>query len=239
MVDDDFNTCDSVTYMLQQIGLRAEWTLSGKEAVLRTRQAVSRGDNYRVYIIDWLMPDMNGIEVVRRIRGIIGEETPIIILTAYDWSDIEEEARNAGVTAFCSKPIFLSELREVLESPFTNRDAEDADPEETISFEGKKILLAEDNELNSEILLEILTERGFRAVHAENGQEAVQKFKESAPGEFDIILMDMQMPVMDGCSASKEIRKLNRPDAKKHSDLRLHRQYIQGRPGQGNGKRNE
>ena len=116
VVDDDFNTCDSVTYMLEQVGMRAEWTLSGKEAVLRTRQAVARGDDYGVYIIDWMLPDMNGIEVTRRIRKETGEDVPIIVLTAYDWADIEEEAKEAGVTAFCSKPLFFSELRECLNS---------------------------------------------------------------------------------------------------------------------------
>ncbi|MCI8400248.1 MAG: PAS domain S-box protein, partial [Oscillibacter sp.] len=122
VVDDDFNTCDSVIYMLQQIGLRAEWTLSGKEAVLRTHQAIMREDNYSVYIIDWLLPDMNGIEITRRIRKEMGDDVPVIVLTAYDWSDIEEEALQAGVTAFCSKPIFLSELRKVLEAPFAVLD---------------------------------------------------------------------------------------------------------------------
>ena len=212
VVDDDFNTCSSVTKMLATIGMRPDWTTSGKEAVLRTRLAEEQNDVYSAYIIDWLMPDMNGIEVVRRIRGIIGEETPIIILTAYDWSDIEEEARNAGVTAFCSKPIFLSELREVLESPFTNRDAEDADPEETISFEGKKILLVEDNELNQEIAVEILQEAGFVMDVADDGAVAVEKMKSAEPGRYDLILMDIQMPIMDGYEATRQIRGLEAPE---------------------------
>ncbi len=212
VVDDDFNTCSSVTKMLATIGMRPDWTTSGKEAVLRTRLAEEQNDVYSAYIIDWLMPDMNGIEVVRRIRGIIGEETPIIILTAYDWSDIEEEARNAGVTAFCSKPIFLSELREVLESPFTNRDAEDAAPEETISFEGKKILLVEDNELNQEIAVEILQEAGFVMDVADDGAVAVEKMKSAEPGRYDLILMDIQMPIMDGYEATRQIRGLETPE---------------------------
>ena len=212
VVDDDFNTCSSVTKMLATIGMRPDWTTSGKEAVLRTRLAEEQNDVYSAYIIDWLMPDMNGIEVVRRIRGIIGEETPIIILTAYDWSDIEEEARNAGVTAFCSKPIFLSELREVLESPFTNRDAEDAAPEETISLEGKKILLVEDNELNQEIAVEILQEAGFVMDVADDGAVAVEKMKSAEPGRYDLILMDIQMPIMDGYEATRRIRGLEAPE---------------------------
>ncbi len=212
VVDDDFNTCSSVTKMLATIGMRPDWTTSGKEAVLRTRLAEEQNDVYSAYIIDWLMPDMNGIEVVRRIRGIIGEETPIIILTAYDWSDIEEEARNAGVTAFCSKPIFLSELREALESPFTNRDAGDAAQEETISFEGKKILLVEDNELNQEIAVEILQEAGFVMDVADDGAVAVEKMKSAEPGRYDLILMDIQMPIMDGYEATRQIRGLETPE---------------------------
>ena len=116
VVDDDFNTCDSVSYMLGQLGMRGEWTLSGKEAVLRTHQAIMRSDDYSVYIVDWLLPDMNGVEVARRIRKETGQNVPIIVLTAYDWSDIESEAKEAGVTAFCSKPLFLSELRTCLNS---------------------------------------------------------------------------------------------------------------------------
>ena len=212
VADDDFNTCSSVTKMLSTIGMRPDWTTSGKEAVLRTRLAEEQNDSYSAYIIDWLMPDMNGIEVVRRIRGIIGEETPIIILTAYDWSDIEEEARNAGVTAFCSKPIFLSELREVLESPFTNLGAEKDAPEESISFEGKKILLVEDNELNQEIAVEILQEAGFVLDVADDGAVAVEKMKSAKSGQYDLILMDIQMPIMDGYEATGQIRGLEDPE---------------------------
>ncbi|MEY8495168.1 response regulator [Lachnospiraceae bacterium 29-91] len=212
VADDDFNTCSSVTKMLSTIGMRPDWTTSGKEAVLRTRLAEEQNDLYSAYIIDWLMPDMNGIEVVRRIRGIIGEETPIIILTAYDWSDIEEEARNAGVTAFCSKPIFLSELREVLESPFTNLGVEKDAPEESISFEGKKILLVEDNELNQEIAVEILQEAGFVLDVADDGAVAVEKMKSAKPGQYDLILMDIQMPIMDGYEATGQIRGLEDPE---------------------------
>ncbi|NDO71102.1 response regulator [Schaedlerella arabinosiphila] len=212
VADDDFNTCSSVTKMLSTIGMRPDWTTSGKEAVLRTRLAEEQNDSYAAYIIDWLMPDMNGIEVVRRIRGIIGEETPIIILTAYDWSDIEEEARNAGVTGFCSKPIFLSELREVLESPFASPDSEPDEQEENCSFEGKKILLVEDNELNQEIAVEILQEAGFVLDMADDGAVAVEKMKAAEPGQYDLILMDIQMPIMDGYEATGQIRKLENPN---------------------------
>ena len=211
VVDDDFNTCSSVTKMLASIGLRPDWTTSGKEAVLRVKLAGEQEDEYAVYIIDWLMPDMNGIEVVRRIRGMIGEDTPIIVLTAYDWSDIVEEARKAGVTAFCSKPIFLSELREVLESPFASGNQDEAS-QETFSFQGKKILLVEDNELNQEIAVEILQEAGFVMDVADDGSAAVERMREAEPGQYDLILMDIQMPIMDGYEATRQIRALEDPD---------------------------
>ncbi len=210
VADDDFNTCSSVTKMLSTIGMRPDWTTSGKEAVLRVKLARDQNDSYAAYIIDWLMPDMNGIEVVRRVRGIIGDEAPIIILTAYDWSDIEEEARKAGVTAFCSKPIFLSELREILESPFTMQAMEKGE-EEQASFEGKKILLVEDNELNQEIAVEILQEEGFMMDVADDGMVAVEKLKEAVPGQYDLVLMDIQMPILNGYEATKQIRALNKP----------------------------
>ena len=212
VVDDDFNTCSSVTKMLSIIGMRPDWTTSGKEAVLRVRLAEEQNDEYAAYIIDWLMPDMNGIEVVRRIRGIIGVETPIIILTAYDWSDIEEEARKAGVTAFCSKPIFLSELREILESPFLRGSTKETVQKEQAAFNGRSILLVEDNELNQEIAMEILKEAGFEVDVADDGAVAVEKMKAAKPGRYDLILMDIQMPILNGYDATRQIRGLERKE---------------------------
>ncbi len=208
VVDDDYNTCDSVSYMLQQIGMRAEWTLSGKEAVLRTHQAVSRGDNYSVYIIDWLLPDMNGVEVTRRIRKEMGEDVPVIVLTAYDWTDIEDEAREAGVTAFCSKPLFLSELRSCLHSVVSTKEEKEKDYEGMKSFKAGRILLAEDNELNQEIAVAILADAGFTVEIAGDGAAAVRMLEQSEPGYYQLVLMDVQMPVMDGYQASKKIRAL-------------------------------
>ncbi len=212
VVDDDFNTCSSVTKMLSIIGMRPDWTTSGKEAVLRVRLAEEQNDEYAAYIIDWLMPDMNGIEVVRRIRGIIGVETPIIILTAYDWSDIEEEARKAGVTAFCSKPIFLSELREILESPFLRESTKETVQKEQAAFNGRSILLVEDNELNQEIAMEILKEAGFEVDVADDGAVAVEKMKAAKPGRYDLILMDIQMPILNGYDTTRQIRGLERKE---------------------------
>lgn len=209
VVDDDFNTCDSVSYMLQQIGMRAEWTLSGKEAVLRTHQAVMRKDFYSVYIIDWLLPDMNGIEVARRIQKETGGNVPIIVLTAYNWEDIEDEAKEAGITAFCSKPLFLSELRECLHSITVTEDSNNSNTDKKASaFHAERLLLVEDNELNQEIAAEILQEAGFSVEIAGNGQIAVEMLEKSTPGYYQLILMDVQMPVMNGYEATRAIRKL-------------------------------
>lgn len=214
VVDDDFNTCDSVTKMLITVGMRSEWTLSGKEAVLRARQSMEINDAFHAYIIDWRLPDMNGIEVTRQIRAL-GDDTPIIILTAYDWTDIEAEAKAAGVTAFCSKPMFMSDLRETLLVALGQMRAREESvlpmPHEDVDFEGKHLLLVEDNELNREIALEILGEYGFIIDTAENGAEAVEKITVSRPGDYDLVLMDIQMPVMDGYEATRLIRKLEEP----------------------------
>ena len=213
VVDDDFNTCDSVTKMLVKVGMRAEWTLSGKEAVLRARQSIEMSDVYHAYIIDWRLPDMNGIEVTRQIRSL-HDDTPIIILTAYDWSDIEVEAKAAGVTAFCSKPMFMSDLRETLMSALGQKSADAVQgllPEKNADFKGKHILLVEDNALNREIAQEILREYGFLVDSAENGAVAVEKVSTAAPGSYDLVLMDVQMPIMDGYTATRKIRALDDP----------------------------
>lgn len=210
VVDDDFNTCDSVSQMLLEIGVRAEWTLNGKEALLRTRQAIRRHDEYKVYIIDWLMPDMGGVELARQLRSEIGDDVPIIVLTAYDWADIEEEALEAGINAFCSKPLFISEFTRCLIHVLgIGREKKEAQilSEETVM--GGRLLLVEDNELNREIASEILSEAGFDIEEAEDGQRAVEMLKASEPGYYKLILMDVQMPVMDGYTATKEIRKLD------------------------------
>ena len=213
VVDDDAQTCMSVSRMLREIEMTADWTTSGKEAVLRAKEAYEQNQEFKVYIIDWLMPDMNGIETVRRIRMVVGEEYPIIILTAYDWSDVEQEAREAGVTAFVSKPLFLSELREVLMSQaqreLLKNEKQKAQAENRKSYAGKKVLLVEDNELNREIATAIMKEIGLEVDTAEDGTDAVNIMSSAEGRKYDLIFMDIQMPKMDGYTATREIRTLN------------------------------
>ncbi len=212
VVDDDYNVCDSVTKMLIQLGLRVDWTMSGKEAILHARQAAELADGFSAYIIDLYIPDLSGLELVKKIRREIGQNVPIIILTAYDWSNIEKEAREAGVTAFCNKPIFISTLRDTLVSAIQN-NMEETDTSVVIDtlddLKGRRLLLVEDNELNREIAQEILIASGFLVETAKDGSEAVEKVKNSEEGYFDLILMDVQMPVMNGYDATRAIRKLN------------------------------
>ena len=213
VVDDDAQTCMSVSRMLREIEMTADWTTLGKEAVLRAKEAYEQNQEFKVYIIDWLMPDMNGIETVRRIRMVVGEEYPIIILTAYDWSDVEQEAREAGVTAFVSKPLFLSELREVLMSQaqreLLKNEKQKAQAKNRKSYAGKKVLLVEDNELNREIATAIMKEIGLEVDTAEDGTDAVNIMSSAEGRKYDLIFMDIQMPKMDGYTATREIRTLN------------------------------
>ena len=208
IADDDAHTCVSIERMLKEIGMRSEWCTSGKEAVFRAESAYNFGDLFKVYIIDWLMPDMNGIETTRRIRKAIGDDVPIIILTAYDWSDIEDEAREAGVTAFVSKPMFMSDLSKVLSNCIGRREERGSEETSGYNFTGKKILVVEDNELNREIAEAILEEYGFAVDTAEDGTIAVEKMKAAATGDYDLVLMDIQMPIMDGYEATRQIRAL-------------------------------
>lgn len=216
VVDDDLSACQSVSSMLRRIGMRSEWTAYGKEAVVRTKEAVTIGDRFRVYIIDWLMPDMNGIETARQIRRLVGEDITIILLSAYDYSEIEDEAREAGITDFISKPLFMSDLYHKL-SLHCGGESEDKAPSragdaaEQIDFRGLKVLLAEDNELNQEIAKYILEENGMTVDIAEDGLIAVEKVKNAQPGRYDLILMDIQMPNMNGYEAARRIRRL--PDS--------------------------
>ncbi len=215
VVDDDMVCCQSVSKMLRQIGMRAEWAPSGREAIARTTEAVELDDPFEVYIVDWSMPDLSGVETVREIRNIVGEDSPIILMSAYDWTDIEPEARKAGVTGFISKPLFASDLHHTLKLSL-KRSPEEAPKKKNTqppkdAFKGKRILLAEDNALNQEIAAELLKEAGFQVSCAENGQQTCDMIRQAEPGYYSLILMDIQMPVMNGYEATRVIRSLPDP----------------------------
>ena len=213
VVDDDADTCGSVAGLLGQIGMRSEWTTSAKDAVLRARKAYDEQDPFHTYILDLNMSEQSGIETARKISKAEGDDIPIIILTAYDWSAVEKEAKESGITAFCTKPLFMSDLKSALlkanhlteentaEMSFTDKD-----------FSGKRVLLVEDNELNREIAAEILQESGFTVEMAVDGSDAVHMVEKSEEYYYDIILTDIQMPVMDGYEEVVAIRSMERKD---------------------------
>ena len=208
VVDDDIDTCRSVCKMLRSIDMQPEWTVTGREAVLRAQDAAELNNEYKVYIVDYLIPDMNGIEIIRRIRKVVKADIPIIVLTAYDWSSFEQEAREAGATAFVAKPIFMSELRSVLTRSIQKEVPQHESTENVFDFSGKRVLLVEDNALNREIAQELLEETGIGVDCAEDGIEAVNIINESPEDKYDLVLMDIQMPRMDGYTATREIRTL-------------------------------
>lgn len=215
VVDNNEDLCHSAAAELKAIGVNAECATDGETAVQMVVKRHKIHNDYQVVLLDWKMPGMDGVETTREIRRQVGDEIPILIISAYDWSDIEAEAREAGAHGFISKPLFRSNLYLGLSS-FTGNTTEDVSlPEkETADFTGKHILLAEDNDLNWEIAEELLSEAGFTLERAENGKVCVEKFEASPVGTYDVILMDIRMPVMDGYGAAKAIRGLDRPDAK-------------------------
>ncbi len=215
VVDDDLDTCNGVSHMLEQLGMRAEWTTSGREAAYRANMALDEGDPYHTFLVDWQMPETSGVETTMKIRSLVGSEVPIIILTAYDWSDIEEEAKVAGVSAFCAKPLFMSDLRTALlaVNHLIERE-EKADAWTQADFRGKRVLLVDDIEMNREIAEEILKETGFMVESVPDGTDAVDSVKKSEEYYYDVILMDVQMPIMDGYEATRTIRALPREDVR-------------------------
>ena len=214
VVDDDFNTCDSATKLLGQLGMRSDWSMSGKEAVLRAKHANERGDSFKVFLIDWKLPDLNGIEAVRQIRMVVGKEIPILLMTAYDWPSIKDEAISAGVNGFCNKPLFLSELHSDMMRVIQRTGGRVRKNEKDgVHFDGSRLLLVDDIEMNREIAVAVLEMSGFEVEEAHNGAEAVEKVTKSAPGYFDAVLMDIQMPVMNGYDAARAIRASDSPNA--------------------------
>ena len=220
VVDDDFHTCDSVTNLLTQMGMRPEWTLSGKEAVLRAKHARERGDDFGAYLIDWKLPDLNGVEATRQIRAVAGPGIPILLMTAYDWPAIRDEAVEAGVNGFCNKPLFFSELQGALTrvvgstaEPSAPRSESTPAPMPKMSFAGKRLLLVDDIEMNREIATLVLQMNDFEVELACDGTEAVEKVLSSEPGYYDAVLMDIQMPSMNGYEATRRIRGAGSPNS--------------------------
>ncbi len=217
VADNNEDLCQSAVFSLKEIGINAEWALNGKMAIEMVKKRHQEDNDYQIVLLDWKMPDMDGLETMREIRKQVGNNIPILIISAYDWSDIEEEALKAGANGFISKPLFKSNLFLGLSSFMLEKDTEEIQQKEKEqSFTGKHILLAEDNDLNWEIAEDILSEAGFELERAENGQICVEKFKNSDIGYFDVILMDIRMPVMSGYDAAKEIRTM-----KERADVNL------------------
>lgn len=217
VVDDDQITCEDAAALLNELGMRGYWVLSGREAVSRVMTAHEQGDDFFAVVLDWKMPDMDGMETVKAIRKRLGDDVPIIIISAYDYSDIEEEFLRAGADAFITKPLFKSKILHVLQLFISAKqtDTESSKEEEKyMDLCSKRVLLAEDNDINREIAVELLKLHDIEVDTVENGQRAVNVFEASALGTYDAILMDIQMPVMNGYDATLAIRNLNRDDAR-------------------------
>ena len=211
VIDDDRIACEHAQVVLGQLGISCEMVLSGKDAVEMVKMRHARREDYNLILVDWKMPEMDGVETTRQIRSIVGHNTPIIILTSYSWEEIEEEAREAGVDTFASKPLFAGTVMDEFRSAFRKKNAKLI--RETADLCGRRILLAEDVAVNAEIMMMVLAMREMEVEHAENGRIAVEKFAAHEPGYYDAILMDMRMPEMDGLEATKRIREMGRPDS--------------------------
>ncbi len=215
VVDDDKLLCESAVSSLESIGIKADWTLDAESALTLVAEHHRKHDDYQIILLDWKLPGMDGISAAREIRRLYGNDFPILLISAYDWSEIETEAKDAGITGFISKPLFKSTLFYGLK-PFLDpiENQEELPEQEMDDFRGRRVLLAEDNDLNWEIASELLSELGLELEWAENGKICVEQFNASAPGTYDAILMDLRMPVMTGYEATTAIRALDREDAK-------------------------
>ena len=214
IVDDEISSCEAAWTVLNGMGMKAEWAYTGEEALQKASVRKEQGNGYETIILDWKMPGMEGVDVTKRLRNIIGDQVPVFILSSYDWNDIEEEARSAGVDAFISKPLFRSKVTHA----FKHLSEKGPDKEKEISlseyqevdFSTKRVLLVEDNELNAEIAVEILGMTGLNVDHVWNGKEGVDRMESSEDGAYDMIFMDIQMPVMNGHEATRAIRSSER-----------------------------
>ena len=214
VADDDRQLCESTARALTSIGVNAEWTLDGESALEMVMKRHQRGDDYEIILLDWKLPDIDGITTAKRIREELGDHVPILLISAYDWGEIEHDAKAAGITGFISKPLFRStlfnSLRQFADLPKEEKVEQPQEGRRDLT--GKRVLLAEDNELNWEIASELLSAEGLELEWAENGEICVSKFQQSPVGLYDAILMDIRMPVMGGYEATQVIRTLERPD---------------------------
>ncbi len=213
VVDDDEMLCQTTVEALTSIGINADWTLSGEKALALIREHHQKRDDYQIILLDWKLPGMNGVQVAREIRRDYDQDVPILLISAYDWSEFEAEAREAGVTGFISKPLFKSTLFYGLQKYMGVEGAEESTVDQNMDLTGRRVLVAEDNDLNWEVLNELLSDVGLELEWAENGQISVEMFEKSEAGYYDAILMDVRMPVMTGYEATKAIRALSRADA--------------------------
>ena len=212
--DDEIDITENIQSILSDAGLECDAAIGGLESVDKATRAYEDNNSYDVIILDWKMPDMDGVECVRRIRKEIGKDVPIFVLSSYDVSEIEDEAKKAGVDLFLPKPFFLSNFQRVLDTYYQNKANTEEEENNSNDFSGVKILVAEDNEINAEIITELLDSIGIKCVIAEDGFEALKVFTEESPDEFDMIFMDIQMPIMDGYESARRIRASNNTRAK-------------------------
>ena len=213
VVDDDETLCRTAVDALDSIGIQADWTMSGESAITMVEKHHQARDDYQIVMLDWKLPGMDGLSVARQIRRIVGQNMPIILISAYDWSEFEVDAKKAGIDGFIAKPLFKSTLFYGLKKYMGVEDTAVSDDNEK-ELSGRRVLVAEDNELNWEILQALLSDIGMEPEWAENGQICLEKFQASSPGYYDIILMDLRMPVMNGYEATQGIRASSHPDAK-------------------------
>lgn len=213
VVDDDQQLCESTVDSLRSIGIRAEWVLDGEDAVKMATRHHKMHTDYHVILLDWKLPDMDGIQTARELRRQLGNDVPILLMSAYDWTEIEDEARAAGISGFLMKPLFRSTLFYGLKPYMGAEDEQPVEEKPKLQFSDKRVLVAEDNELNWEIANELLGDLGLTLDWAENGEVCANLFRNSEPGYYDAILMDIRMPIMDGYEATDTIRAMDRPDA--------------------------